>query len=354
MKKFICKNCNWTTDHFSRMQKHLIIKNKCLNLNKKDNALLDLDEKFVFSIIPHNEDGTQDLYDNKNIKNIHFHINELIDKIIFIYKNKIKVCPYCNTDYKNYTKLRNHIILTCFITSKDNNKNKNEININNINSTCTINNNTNNNTNNINIENINANINIEIKYPISFTEGDWTLEKIDDRIQKMLSINKFAYSNLLKEILKNNLNQNVYIDKDKMSEQGMVFINKQDKFIPMSMDNIINCSMAQLNKLLLYINTELQSEYKNNFEEREYNIDINNMIESNNYIKKKYDNYLKSNKIKDEIKLLFTEIFNNNNDVSKKLYEEFIMIIDNNNIHNIHNNVMNDKEEKLIIKTCDY
>ena len=79
------------------------------------------------------------------------------------------------------------------------------------------------------------------------------------------------------------------------------------------------------------------------------------MIESKNYIKKKYDNYLKSNKIKDEIKLLFTEIFNNNNDVSKKLYEEFIMIIDNNNHnHNIHNNVMNDKEEKLIIETCDY
>ena len=138
----------------------------------------------------------------------------------------------------------------------------------------------------------------------------------------------------VKEILKNNLNQNVYIDKDKMIEQGMVFSNKDEKFIPMSMDNIINHSMNQLNKLLLYINTELQLEYKNNFEEREYNIGINNIIESKNYIRKKYDKFLECKKLKDDIKLLFTEIFNDNNDISKKLYEEFMMIIDDNNDEN--------------------
>jgi hypothetical protein len=150
----------------------------------------------------------------------------------------------------------------------------------------------------------------------------------------MISINKYAYSNLLKEILKNNINHNVYIDKEKMNEQGMVFSNKDDKFIPMSLDNIINRSMEQLNKLLLYINIKLQSEFNNNFEKREYNIDINNILESKHYIRKKYNKYLESKKIKDDVKILFTEIFNDNNEVSKKLYEEFMSIIDDLNIEN--------------------
>jgi len=59
-------------------------------------------------------------------------------------------------------------------------------------------------------------------------------------------------------------------------------------------------------------------------------------MESKNYIRKKYNKFLESKKIKDEVKMLFIEIFNDYNDISKKLYEEFMMIInDNNNIENI-------------------
>jgi len=347
MTKFICKNCDWSTDHFASIQRHLMMKNKnkCFNPNKKDNGLLNLDEKFIYSIIPHDNNGKQEIKDVKNIKNIHLYMDELIEKIKFIYLNKIKCCPYCNKDFLNYQKLKNHIIFKCFMDYKnDNNYNKdnkdnnnNEIKIenlennlnNNIISNSVINNKCKNNiNNNVNIQNLN----IEIKYPISFIEEDWNLEKIDDRIQKMISINKFAYSNLLKEILKNNINHNVYIDKDKMTEQGMVFSNKNDKFVPMSLDNIINRSMEQLNKLLLYINNKLQSGYKNIFEDREYNIDINNILESKYYIRKKYNKFLESKKIKDEVKILFTEIFNDNNEVSKKLYEEFMTIIEDLNI----------------------
>ena len=336
MKKYICKNCDWSTDHFASIQRHLLMKNKskCFNPTKKDNALYNLDEKFVFSIIPHDENGIQDIDENKNIKNIHLHANEIIEKIKFIYLNKVKICPYCNVDFQNYKKLKNHIIFKCFMEYKNKNNIDKKIEVNNITNSIINNNCVNNNiNNNINIQNLN----IEIKYPISFTEEDWNLEKIDERIQKMISINKFAYSNLLKEILKNNMNNNVYIDKEKMIEQGMVFSNKNDKFIPMSMDNIINRSMEQLNKLLLYINQKLQLGYQTTFDKREYNIDIHNIIESKNYIRKKYNNFMESKKIKDEVKMLFIEIFNDYNDVSKKLYEEFMMIINDNNIDNCDN-----------------
>ena len=200
-------------------------------------------------------------------------------------------------------------------TNKTNNDNKKiEVNVKNDNSIINSN-------NSINIQNINNNITIDIKYPVSFIDEDWRLEKIDHRIQKMISINKFAYSNLLKELLKNNLNQNVYIDKDKMNDQDMVYSNKDDKFIPMSLDNIINRSMTQINKLLLYINSNFQNE-------RDYNIHMNNIIDSKHKIRYKYNNYIESKEIKDTVKSIFTEIFNDNNEISKKLYEELMLIID--------------------------
>jgi hypothetical protein len=227
------------------------------------------------------------------------------------------------------------------MNSKNDNENISNINMNNnsisnssINNSIdnsTVNNHSNNtnsnNNNNVNIQNVN----IEIKYPLSFIDEDWKLEEIDERIQKMISINNFAYSSLLKEILKNNMNHNVYINKNTMIEQGMVFSNKDDKFIPMSLDNIISRSMEQLNKLLLYINEELYSNYRYKFENREYNIDIKNIVQSKNNIKIKYNDFIESKKIKDVVKLIFTEIFNNNNDISKKLYEEFMMIISGDN-----------------------
>jgi hypothetical protein len=89
-------------------------------------------------------------------------------------------------------------------------------------------------------------------------------------------------------------------------------------------------------------------EYNYNFDEREYNIDINNIIQSKHYIRKKYNNFLESKKIKDDVKLLFTEIFNDNNDVSKKLYEELMIIIDDYKIEN------NKKSHSDIIKDNNY
>jgi hypothetical protein len=309
MKKYICKNCDWNTNHYSSMQKHLTIKNKCYNPNKKDNALLSLDEKFVYSMI---NDNFENIQENMNIKNIHMYINELIDKIKYIYKNKIKLCPFCNIYIQNYQKLKRHIIFYCFMNYKnsiiDENNNLSLINENIYEKNV--------------VENLNESININNL--LSFIDDNWILEEIDERIQKMICINKFSYSNLLKEILKNNVNQNVYIDTNKMIEQGMVYVNNYEKFIPMPLDNIIEYSMKKLKKLLLEINKKLELEYKHTFEERIYNIDINNIIESKNYIKLKYYKFIECKKIKEEVKLLFTEIYNNNNNIARQIYEGFI------------------------------
>ena len=347
MKKYICKNCNWNTDHLGSMERHLLLKNKnkCSNINKKDFALYNIDERFVFSIIPHEEIEKYKVDQNKNIKNIHLHINELIEKIKFIYLHKIKNCPYCNINCKNYQKLKNHVILKCFMDSKNKNNSENNININENNITSSIltinNNNSNNNSNNTNITI--ENINIEIKYPVSFTEQDWNLEKIDEKRQQIISIHKFAYSSLLKEILKNNINNNVYIDKNNMTTHGLVFINNDTKFIPMSIDNIMDRSMHQLNKLLIYINKKFQLDC-----EKEYDLNINDIIRKKNNINKKYNSFLESKQTKEDVKILFTEIFNDYNDVSKKLYDEFMMIINNNdNIDSIDDDTNGIKEIKV-------
>jgi hypothetical protein len=67
-------------------------------------------------------------------------------------------------------------------------------------------------------------------------------------------------------------------------------------------------------------------------EEREYNIHINSIMESKINIRKKFNKYIENKKIKDEVKKIFTEIFYENNEISKKLYEELMMIIDNEEI----------------------
>jgi hypothetical protein len=94
MKKYICKNCEWSTYHFTSIQRHLLIKNKCFNPNKKDNGIMNLDEKFIYSLIPHDNKGNQEIEKNMNIKNIHLFIDEIVEKIKYIYQNKIKLFPY--------------------------------------------------------------------------------------------------------------------------------------------------------------------------------------------------------------------------------------------------------------------
>jgi len=62
------------------------------------------------------------------------------------------------------------------------------------------------------------------------------------------------YTELLEEILKNDINLNVIIDKD--NDSGMVYKNNIDKYIQMKLKDIISNTMEKLNNHLNDINKD--------------------------------------------------------------------------------------------------
>ena len=281
MSKFICFMCKYEVKLFDHMKKHLMLKNTCYNSANNDIMSTTLDEKFVLSLMPVDKDGKHKIDKFENIKNIHLHKKELFELLNNIYTNKIKKCPCCNEDFSNYQKIKNHIIVKCFMDSKNTNStnstgstcnitesqtqntnSNNDIATNSLNNTNTHNTNTENSHNNTNTQSHNNTVNsnnvtnININYPVSFKE-DWIMDHIDERIQKYISINNFMYTNLLTEILKNNLNQNIYLDKEKANDMGLVFNSEEEKYVTMKIDEIVKVVMEKLNKKLLEINYKL-------------------------------------------------------------------------------------------------
>ena len=93
--------------------------------------------------------------------------------------------------------------------------------------------------------------NLKIKTPIPF-DNDWDISKISEGDKTRILISKFMYTELLEEILKNEINLNVIIDKD--NDFIMIYKNDNDKYIQMSLKDIIVITMYKLNKILNSIN----------------------------------------------------------------------------------------------------
>ena len=116
------------------------------------------------------------------------------------------------------------------------------------NNQCTIDNSTDNSiNNNTNITNIYLNI----KHPIPF-DDDWDISQINVEKQTNLLFSKVMFTGLLEEILKNDINLNVIIDKE--NDSGMVYKNDIDKYIQMKLKDIADNSMDKLKKHLVAIN----------------------------------------------------------------------------------------------------
>ena len=279
MTNYKCYRCeNFETPRFFDMKKHFNRKYYCKKLESK--IFLSDDQILCLSIIPYNinkhnidENETQHL-EKSNL--IDYNKKELFDELDKIEKNKCKTCKYCNENFLLINDLKKHIIVNCFIkylqnkvkeineekdliNSNINNNNNIDGENNNMYSKCDMTNskNTNINTlNNINNNNINNNIYFDIK-PVQFNE-DWDISKISNGNKGNIMISQFMYTELLEEILKNDTNLNVIIDKEK--DTGLVY--KDDQYIQMKLKDIISNTMEKLNGHLNNINKTHPNTFK--------------------------------------------------------------------------------------------
>ena len=218
-------------------------------------------------------------------------------------KKKIKNCSICNEKFNKIQDLKNHFILICFMKNKNNNT------ITNSNNTITNSNSNNTITNNIN----NITIEIKIKNPIPF-DDEWSTSHINKYHLEHFLFSKQMYTDLLKEILENELNLNVIIDKNKNDDIGWIYKNANDKYIMMNIKDIVENSMDKLYKKLKEINHETIKKSE---------VDINHLIPSKHIIREKYDKYKNNNNdIKNDVNNIISNIFETKKTEAYDIYDE--------------------------------
>lgn len=254
--KYICYRCFYTIDKKSSFTNHLNRKKKCLK-NKESYKYTDIE------------------------------IDNLIDAELKYIETSMYSCNVCNKHFIDEIQLDNHILIEhrdTYITNENMLKDKkvcDNIIINNIQ----------------NIQHI-QNFNINIIQPVPF-DKDWDLSKIDSLEIQNLLLSNVMYTRLLEEILKNDINLNVIIEKE--SNFGLVYKNEKDKYINMKIKDIIENSMLKLNKHLVDLNNNLNSTILD-----KYVTDIKKRIDD------KLDSYIKnSNNIQDNVNDLIKEKYIN-------------------------------------------
>ena len=294
-RNYSCKICDeYCSNHVSQISKHLLKKKKCMSSIKSFNY--SNDQLIILSLIPDKEiDNLKNKINqiDKNFDSLSKNKSEILDNIKLIDKYKLKKCTLCNTEFSKISELKEHLLLECFYNSKNIHGNINLSNVYDSNN----NNNNNNNTNNNNItnNNITNNIYLNIKNPIPF-DDNWNISNIDNKDKIIFS--KIMYTNLLSEILKNEINLNVIIDKD--NDSGIVYKNDIDKYIKMKSEDIIDKTMLKLKEHLLSINNDSCDYYLKDF-----------LSMSKKIIEKKYDDYIENNdNLKNNVSNIIKNIYN--------------------------------------------
>jgi hypothetical protein len=305
MNIFRCRKCGYEKKLFRDIKNHINIQKSCI----KDLSCIELtnDQLLIMTLIPFNNNNQKLNYDDiKNHKYTYLNKNLLFNELSKNEQNKYKECRYCKKSFNKVIDLRNHIIIECFEKEMHKEFEKNNIkscsqNIKNVENM--------NNLNNCNItnNNITNNITINIEKPIPFNDS-WNISNISDVDKAQLMISQLIYTNLLKEILKNDLNLNVIIDKNK--DFGIVYQDDIQKYIKMEINEIIKSSMEKLNKNLLDINSEL----KNNIYFDKYMLDYKTK-EINN----KYQCYINNEDTQKKVNDCIVNIFDNIKDDSLKI-----------------------------------
>jgi len=301
---YSCKICDdYFTKNVSEISKHLLRKKQCMRSIKSFDY--SNDQLIILSFIPNKEIDNLKTKISKIDKNNNLITKnklELLDIIKLIDKHKLKKCTLCNNEFSKISELKQHILLECFYESKK--EVNNIIQINDIiDSNNTITNNTTNNTNTTNsnntINNITNNIYLNIKNPIPF-DDQWNISNIDN-VEKFI-FSKIMYTNLLTEILKNEINLNVIIEKD--NDSGIVYKNDIDKYIKMKSEDIIDKTMLKLKEHLLSMNNNSEDNCLKDF-----------LNMSKKVIEKKYEDYIENNdNIKTNVSNIIKNIYNTKKD----------------------------------------
>jgi hypothetical protein len=329
MTYYKCKNCNYETNKFHDIKKHIIRTDICTPVFNNYCVNIPMDHKIILSLINHDNNGNQNIninelkdYEDKYKSNRKKLIMRLSDKT-----NK-KCCYYCNKNFNKIQELRNHILIECFYYEISN-INPNDIplknNINNedilkkdiINNTQIINNDNsqkatiiNNNNNNI----INNNkIIINIDNPIVSFDKSWDLSGLDTMNDKFhILCSEILYTSLLEKLLENKRNLNVLLDKN--NNIGFVYNDKEKTFINMGVNDIINQSMTKLKDNLLEMNNSFKNYKDNIFETLS--------IKNEEKINKKFIDFQEQFNIKKNVRKLLSEIFNKKTDETMRLFLE--------------------------------
>ena len=172
--------------------------------------------------------------------------------------------------------------------------NNNSTEIQNNNNSNSYNNQTN--SNNTTINNINLNINITRSF-----DDDWDTSNIDNKLKLILLLNNSKFTKTLENILENEVNLNILIDKT--SDIGLVYENNE--FKKMKIKDIVKKSMDKLYKHLCEFHDDIAD--PNIF-------DINENILKNelNITHKKYDEFNKNDTIKHNVNKYLTDIYDKN------------------------------------------
>jgi len=269
-KYYKCYRCdNFVTNRKSNMISHLNKKKKCsksinsyyledeikkLSLTRENinKDITYIEDKYVSLVENNNKD------DNKDDNNV----NELCNVCKKIFSNKYnlkkheKICS--NKFYINETNITNSVI----------------------------------------------NINIINNNPIPFDQ-EWDLSKIDDNKKREIIVSNIMFTSLLENILKNDKNLNVILEKEE--ESGYVYKNENDKYISMRTEEILDKTMNKLHKHMKDTNEYFKNNYYSN----------NDIIETiDNLINTKYNTYSENEAMKLKVNPFLSEIFDKNKEKS--------------------------------------
>lgn len=286
-----CKRCMFNTNTFYNMKRHVNKKKSCeRNIDSYRNSD---DQNLILSLLPIEQNNTinKEIEYLKKSDTIFKNKTKLLNDIELVEKNKLKKCIYCDEKFNKIIDLKKHILVQCFykdLQKSINLENKQIIIDGN-------NNNITNNSNNQCITNNITNIYLDFKKPIPF-DGQCNISLINQIYKERLIFSNFMYTKLLEEILKNELNLNVIIDKS--NDSGIVYKNDIDKYIQMKSKDIIDNTMDKLKKHLLDFNDETKD------------LSLSECINlSKINIEKKYENYQDNEEINKNVKNIISNIF---------------------------------------------